>query len=199
MLQVFPVPGFHSRRCPSLFFLPIFFAFLLFQLTAGLTAAAPLIEISISPEGRVKASAGEAKPVLVQGAWTEFEIVIDNTAGLTSPLAVESRQLLQSAEDASRVRWLKIELVPPGPLTGKREESRILRLWSRDAGRRAAVFNINAGQGSQDLGFRSDVLLTFVVKRAATAAARVPAPPIVLRDERISPRTVRRRKADRLS
>lgn len=169
MLPVLPTPGFPSRHRPNLFSFPLILAVLLLRLTAGLTAAAPLIEISISPEGRVKASAGEAKPVLVQGAWTEFEIVIDNTAGLTSPLAIESLQLLTSAGDVSRARWLKLEIVPPGPLSGKPEETRILRLWSRDAGRRAAVFNINAGQGSQDLGFRSDVLLTFVVKRAATA------------------------------
>jgi hypothetical protein len=129
-------------------------------------AAPPLIEVSISPEGRVKASSGEARPELVQGGWTEFEIVIENTAGLTSPLAIECRQVLKSDDDAARGRWLKLEVVPSGPLTGAAEEKRTLRLWSRDAGRRAAVFNVNAGQGSQDLGFRSDVLVTFVIKGA---------------------------------
>jgi|GEM_PF-2509573 len=153
-----------------------------FTLGLGLLAlatadAAPLIEISISPEGRVKASAGEARPALVQGGWAEFEMVIDNGAGLTSPLAVESRQFLQAADDRARDRWLRLEVVPPGPLTGQREETRALRLWSRDAGRRAAVFNFNAGQGSQDLGFRSDVLLTFVVAAAGAEPPPQPIPP----------------------
>ena len=122
-----------------------------------------LVEVNISPEGRVKASAVAARPELVQGGWTEFEIVIQNTAGLTTPLGIECAQLLRSDDDAARDRWLKLEVVPSGALTGAAEEKRVLRLWSRDAGRRAAVFNVNAGQGSQDLGFRSDVLLTFVV------------------------------------
>jgi len=144
--------------------------FLWHCLTIGMlgtaACAGPLIEISISPEGRVKASAAEAKAELVQGGWVEFEVVIDNGAGLTSPLAIETRQLMKADDDTARDRWLKLEVVPPGPLTGAREERRILRLWSRDAGRRAAVFNFNAGQGSQDLGFRSDVLLTFLVRGA---------------------------------
>lgn len=127
-------------------------------------AAAPLIEVSISPEGRVKASLVEPAPVLKKGEWTEYQIVIENTAGLTAPLAVECRQAMASNDDTSRKRWLKLELVPSGPLTGAREETRTLRLWSRDGGRRAAIFNLNAGQGSQDLGFRSDVLVTFLVK-----------------------------------
>jgi len=131
---------------------------------AAAAAAAPLIDVSISPEGRVKASLVEPAPVLKKAGWTEYQIVIENTAGLTSPLAVECRQTMASDTDASRKRWLKLELVPAGPLTGAREETRTLRLWSRDAGRRAAIFNVNAGQGSQDLGFRSDVLVTFLVK-----------------------------------
>lgn len=122
-----------------------------------------LIEVTISPEGRVKASSVASRPELVQRGWTEFEIVIENTAGLTTPLGIECAQLRRSDDEAARDRWLKLEVVPSGPLSGAAEEKRVLRLWSRDAGRRAAVFNLNAGQGSQDLGFRSDVLLTFVV------------------------------------
>ena len=131
---------------------------------AAVATAAPLIEVIISPEGRVKASLVEPAPELKKGGWTEFQIIIENTAGLTSPLAVECRQAMKSDEDTSRKRWLKLELVPSGPLTGAREETRTLRVWSRDAGRRAALFNVNAGQGSQDLGFRSDVLVTFLAK-----------------------------------
>lgn len=142
--------------------------------TLSAVAAPPLIEISISPEGRVKASAGEAKPALVQGKWIEFEIIIENTAGLTTPLGVESKQLMRSEDDSARDRWLRVEVVPSGPLTGAAEEKRTLRIWSRDAGRRAAVFNFNAGQGSQDLGFRSDVLLTFVVRPESSGGSERP-------------------------
>jgi len=144
-------------------------------LLAAPVQAAPLIEISISPEGRVKVSAGEVRPVLMRGAWTEFEVTIENAARLTTPLTLETKQLMKSEEDAARDRWLKCELVPAGPLSGAALEKRTLRLWSRDAGMRAAVFTANAGQGSQDLGFRSDVLLTFVIRSVeAKPDERVP-------------------------
>ena len=130
----------------------------------------PLILVSISPESRVKASTGAAKPILEQGAWTEFPIEIENAARITSPLFIESAQLMQSDDDLARDRWLKIELDPSGPLTGALNERRSVRLWSRDRGKRAAVLNVNAGQGTQDLGFRSDVLITFDVAPPTAAA-----------------------------
>ncbi len=154
----------HVHRFIRIPRLPLLAAVSAFVAAGTLAGAPPLIEVSISPEGRVKASEGEAKPELVQGAWVEFDLVIENTAGLTTPLVIESRQLMKEDDDTARDRWLRLEIVPAGPLTGAPEEKRVLRLWSRDAGRRAAVFNVNAGQGSQDLGFRSDVLMTFVIR-----------------------------------
>ena len=130
-------------------------------------ADSALVQVTISPEGRVKAASEVRRPALTQQAWTEFDIVIENGAGLTAPFDIESKQLMTSLADAARDRWLRLEIVPSGPLTGQREEKRTLRLWSRDAGRRSAVMNVNAGQGSQDLGFRSDLLLTFVIAPAS--------------------------------
>ena len=40
-------------------------------------------------------------------------------------------------------------------------EYRILQLYSRDAGRREATLVFNVGQGTQDLGFRSEVPILF--------------------------------------
>ena len=126
-----------------------------------------LVQVTISPEGRVKAASEVRRPALTQQAWTEFDIVIENGAGVTAPFGIESKQLMTSLADVARDRWLRLEIVPSGPLTGQRDEKRTLRLWSRDAGRRSAVMNVNAGQGSQDLGFRSDLLLTFVIAPAS--------------------------------
>ena len=122
-----------------------------------------LITVTISPEARVKAAAEDGPRGLVQGGWQEFTIVIENTAGITAPLVVECQQAMTSAADTSRDRWLQFVLQPAGSLTGKPHETRTLRLWSRDAGVRTAVLIFNAGQGTQDLGFRSDVMLTFKV------------------------------------
>ncbi len=135
----------------------------------GLSAAAgiSLIEVSISPESRVKAAEGEALRELVQGEWREFDIVINNTAGITSALQIESENFIPLAPGVSgRDQWLCLELVPQGALTGKRSETRKLRLWTNQTGIRSAVLNVNAGQGTQDLGFRSDVLLNFKIKQA---------------------------------
>ncbi len=124
-----------------------------------------LIAVSISPEARVKASPESAVRVLQQGEWTEFTVTIENTAGITSPLVIESEQWMQDASDTSRSRWMRIDWDGEKPLSGALNETRRLRIWSRDHGVRSAVLNFNAGQGTQDLGFRSDVMLSFRVSR----------------------------------
>lgn len=131
----------------------------------------PLLAISISPESRVKADAPETRPSLEHQAWTEFSIEIENAARMTAPLVIESEQAMRGDDDDHRDRWLKIALQPPGPLTGASFEKRVLRLWSRDEGKRAAVLHVNTGQGTQDLGFRSDVLLVFDVEAPDETAA----------------------------
>lgn len=128
-----------------------------------------LVKVTISPEARVKAAAGEAPRVLRQGEWSEFSVVIENAAGTTAPLVIESDQIMTGEGDAARDRWLRVETLPAGALTGRDTETRRLRLFSRDAGIRAAVLSFNAGQGTQDLGFRGDVVLTFKVAAAADA------------------------------
>ena len=61
-------------------------------------------------------------------------------------------------------------------LSGLALEYRIIQLYSRDAGKREAKISFNVGQGTQDLGFRSDVDVLFTCE---------PAVPVVLdvRDE----------------
>ncbi len=122
-----------------------------------------LITVSISPEARVKAAAEDIVMELHPGVWKDYLIEIDNAAGITAPLAIESEQVLADTHDNSRDRWLQIQLEPNSQLTGSRKEIRKLRLKSRDRGVRTAILNFNAGQGTQDLGFRSDVLLTFKI------------------------------------
>ena len=124
-------------------------------------AGESLVKISISPEARVKAAAGDVPRELIQSEWREFDIAIDNAAGITSPLQITSENLI--SDTPSRDQWLRMELIPQEPLTGKRSETRKLRLWTDHCGVRSAVLNVNAGQGTQDLGFRSDVLLSFKI------------------------------------
>jgi len=131
-----------------------------------------LIKVSISPEARVKATAEEITMELHRGQWQDFSIEIDNAAGITALLVIESEQILASLDDASRDHWLQLEIKPNGALTGLRHETRTLRLRSRDAGVRTAILNFNAGQGTQDLGFRSDVLVTFKVDESGVTKTK---------------------------
>ena len=133
-----------------------------------------LVTVTISPEARVRATAGEAPRVLRQGEWGEFSLAVENAAGITAPLVIESEQIMTTEDDAARNRWLRVDTLPAGPLTGRDRETRRLRLFSRDAGIRTAVLSFNAGQGTQDLGFRADVVLTFKVAAAKDAAEASP-------------------------
>lgn len=126
----------------------------------------PLIVVNISPEARVKATAQDVSTNLVQGAWRDFLVEIENTAGITAPLVVESEQRMTSRDDTARDRWFELELIPDRPLSGDLTEFRTLRIRSRDSGVRTTILNFNAGQGTQDLGFRSDVLITFQIENA---------------------------------
>ena len=123
-----------------------------------------LITDSISPEARVKATASAGRRELQQDVLSEFTVVIENAAGITAPLFVESKQLMTTDHDTDRDHWLRLSLQPSGPLSGNAKETRRLRLRSRDAGIRTAVLNINTGQGTQELGFRSDIVLSFVIR-----------------------------------
>lgn len=131
--------------------------------TDRLDSTTTLIHVSISPESRVRSSTGEAEAKLVHRQWTDFELSIENTAGVRSRLSMKSDQFMIDGAD-SLDRWLWAELVPDERLTGDRMELRKLRLWSRDQGKRAAVIEFNVGEGTQDLGFRSDVLMIFDIQ-----------------------------------
>lgn len=136
-----------------------------------------LVRVHINPEARVKVEPGPARRRLTQSGWTCFLIKVHNEAGSTAPLRAASPQSLPlPGAPASQVRdrWLDLEMFDSRPstptLSGLSLEYRILQLYSRDAGRRAAVLAFDVGQGTQDLGFRNDVTLTF----ACDAATQVP-------------------------
>ncbi len=65
-------------------------------------------------------------------------------------------------------RWLEVQTFESPPmkptLSGLGVEYRIIELYSRDAGQREAIFSFDTGQGTQDLGFRSEVSVLFTCK-----------------------------------
>ena len=145
--------------------------------------------VHINPEMRVKAGAGPAAPALVEQGWSQFLVKVHNESGTTAALRVSSPQagrLFNSPREEVAQRWLEIQTFDAQPLTptlgGLAVEYRVVQLHSRDAGRREARLSFDVGQGTQDLGFRSDLDLLF---------SCVPAHPVTLRirDEHGNPTT----------
>ncbi|MEO6807748.1 MAG: CehA/McbA family metallohydrolase [Isosphaeraceae bacterium] len=138
-----------------------------------------LIGVTINPESRVKATSGPARAKLAQHGWRVFLVKVHNEAGVTAPLQVESpnakplytvstgraepKLTVPPAEVAQR--WMDARIFGDRPLnqglSGLPLEYRVLQIYSRDAGQREAKLSFKAGQGTQDLGFRSDVDVLF--------------------------------------
>ncbi len=138
-----------------------------------------LVGIEINAESRVKAAQGAAPAKLVQSGWSVFLVKVHNLAGSTAPLAVVCpnaepvyRQSTNKAEPEISVRppqivqrWADVRMYDDRPLaeslSGLAVEYRVIQIYSRDSGRREAKLSFNVGQGTQDLGFRSDVDVLF--------------------------------------
>jgi hypothetical protein len=142
-----------------------------------------LAEVTINAESRVKAVEGPVEKELMQQGWRTFLVKVRNEAEITPRLVVDSPQaapvyekgrgprqrprteqdLVEPSEAA--FRFLDIDVHRRQPLkpelSGLNVEYRIVHLYSRDAGRREATLTFNVGQGTQDLGFRSDVPILF--------------------------------------
>src|SRR6266851_1850683 len=135
--------------------------------------------VDVNAESRVKAQPGPAKPELVEAGARIFLVKVINKAGVTAPLAVESSSALPifvesdlspeppkkiSAAD-TRDRWMELEFYDKDPmslrLSGLPLEYRILQIYSRDRGQRSAAISFNVGQGTQDIGFRNEMVVVF--------------------------------------
>jgi hypothetical protein len=137
-----------------------------------------LVSVHINPEGRVKAEQGPAKAALIQNGWRTFLVKVYNESGTTAVLAVDSPHAGPMANSAQhRMRWLDLRMFNKQPmkphLGGLAVEYRILQLFSRDAGKREGKLIFDTGQGSQDLGFRSEVDVLFNVTPSTQVKLRV--------------------------
>jgi hypothetical protein len=138
-----------------------------------------LAGVEINPESRVKAWQGPAPARLVQQGWSVFLVKVHNLAGVTAELVAESpnaapifkpstgrpdpKKSIRPSEIVQR--WAEVSMFGDRPLkrslSGLNVEYRIVQIYARDAGKREARISFNVGQGTQDLGFRSDVDLLF--------------------------------------
>jgi hypothetical protein len=79
---------------------------------------------------------------------------------------VASEQAIDKKADMSR--WVELSIVNDKPfvksLTGKRVEYRVMKLVAKQSGKREATLTFDVGQGTQDLGFRSEVPILFTIR-----------------------------------
>jgi hypothetical protein len=150
-----------------------------------------LIGISINPESRVKAMQGPASTTLMQHGWRVFLVKVQNEAGVTAALQASSpnaaplyRRSTSSPEPKRTIplsevprRWMDVSVFRERPmkpsLSGLDVEYCLLQIYSRDAGKREASIGFNVGQGTQDLGFRSDVDILFSCEPAVSVVLDV--------------------------
>lgn len=150
-----------------------------------------LVEVDINAESRVKVRQGKAKPVLVEKGTRMFLVKVSNGAGVTAPLVVESpnsgptslrsrgekEPAMELTQEHVKERWANLEMYQDPPmaprLSGLGIEYQILQIYSRDHGQRSAKIAFNVGQGTQDIGFRNDILVLFNIEQARPITLRV--------------------------
>jgi len=146
-----------------------------------------LAMITINPESRVSVVPGPAVPELIVGDWRVFGLKVHNEAGVTSQVRINSDQLVADGNQPSLDRWLQVESLDERPLTpklsGNELEYRLILMRGGEAGRRAAVLHFDVGQGTQDLGFRADLVVNFTIQDVHPVRLN-------LRDENGQPTTV---------
>lgn len=152
-----------------------------------------LAGVHINPEGRVKAQRGPAQALLMQEGWSVYLIKVHNEAGVKAPLSIESENAAPALHRSSgqpepkpqnllsigQVQNRFLELVPytrtpmSKELSGLPLEYVILQILTRETGPKEAALTFYAGQGSQDLGFRSTLPILFDCQPSVKVVLRV--------------------------
>lgn len=151
-----------------------------------------LVLVHINPEARVKVKQGAGPAVLQQGGYTPVLIKVHNESTVTKPLRINSPQALPIfsggrsknkepiTNDDVKNRFLELEMYTAAPMTDKlsglKLEYAIALIYSRDAGfdklgrltgaKKEATLILDVGQGTQDIGGRSEVPVLFEIKPA---------------------------------
>lgn len=142
-----------------------------------------LAVVNINPESRVKVERGNAKAKLIEDGWVSFLVKVNNDAGVTAQLQVESpnaatplfaptfdpkvdqKKMLSAGQIANR--FLEVALYRSRPLlpnlSGLKLEYVVLQVYSKVAGQREAEIGFNIGQGTQDIGFRNTISILFSI------------------------------------
>lgn len=154
--------------------------------------------VSINPEVRVKVQRGPGASSLQQSGFTPLLVKVLNQSTVARPLAIRSPQggavyagsalgslqrqaqteLKENENAAGKTdRFLSVEMFQSPPLTpklsGLEVEYAIALIASSEAGKREATIEFDVGQGTQDIGFRSEVPVLFDIRPAVPVALKI--------------------------
>lgn len=131
-------------------------------------AARPLtlLRVHVNPESRVKLSVVTQPETLVQHRTNRFLVAIHNESRIRAPLRIRARDRtnLSSLEASWCAVRLVDNLVSSSMLSGAEHEWKLIEVRCSEVGHREVLLEADAGQGTQDLGFRAaaDLLIECV-------------------------------------
>jgi len=157
-----------------------------------------LFQIDINPESRVKVRKGKASPKLNQGGYTPFLVKVINQGTVTARLNASSpqsgqvyggmtqlsaRRMQRESHDelsdptGNPQRFLDLSFYELPPLTthlsGLELEYKLLWIYASVPGKVEANIGFDVGQGTQDIGFRSEVPVLFEIKPARRVSLNI--------------------------
>jgi hypothetical protein len=123
-----------------------------------------LLAATINPEGRVKVARGAADAAVVVGEPFHVVVRVENQSGGQQTLTAHG-SYTGAERSPFDVRFASAGKITPA-LSGRLVEYRVLRVTCSAAGKRELTISFDAGQGTQDLGFRGEVPVLFAVTAA---------------------------------
>ncbi len=120
-----------------------------------------LLVVTLNPEGRVKVSRGPKKLILTQNMPGYAILKVVNQSGGQQRLRTLSSYTGSIRSPFQVAFWDQGKY--RSDLSGELVEYRLLRISCDDVGKRELTIGFDAGQGTQDLGFRGETPVLFEV------------------------------------
>ncbi len=127
-----------------------------------------LFSVSVNPESRVKIASTRDRLAMQVGVARRFLVKCENTAGITAPLRIRAFDV--STQPPQLAGWCEVKMIDNNVVardfTSAAVEYKVVELTLREPGLHEVRFVADAGQGTQDLGFRASTdLLIDVAER----------------------------------
>ena len=136
-----------------------------FKLESAL-APVTLLSVAVNPESRVKVNSLRSRVGLQKGQSQRFLVRIENTAGITAPLSLSGYDLAKASPELAE--WCDVKVIDsPNTsrfLSGAEREFKVIEITPQVSGVRELRIIGEAGQGTQDLGFRATTDLLLDIK-----------------------------------